>query len=125
MNISQYTRRILPLILLFFFISSQSILAQSADKRASAIADSVMSAMGGKENWDNVHYLKWNFFGRRILYWDKWTGDVRIEIPARKLLLLSNINTKAYLAHALRTAFNMLKLEVLKVNSSNTITTGV
>jgi rsbT co-antagonist protein RsbR len=38
---------------------------------------------------------------------------------------LSNINTKASLAHALRTAFNMLKLEVRKVNSSNKITTGV
>ncbi|HET9747107.1 MAG TPA: STAS domain-containing protein [Chitinophagaceae bacterium] len=35
---------------------------------------------------------------------------------------LSNINTKASLAHALRTAFNMLKLEVRKVNSSNKIT---
>ena len=38
---------------------------------------------------------------------------------------LSNINTKASLAHALRTAFNMLKLEVRKVNSSNKITAGV
>ena len=38
---------------------------------------------------------------------------------------LSNINTKASLAHALRTAFNMLKLEVRKVNSSNKITAAV
>jgi rsbT co-antagonist protein RsbR len=38
---------------------------------------------------------------------------------------LSNINTKASLAHALRTAFTMLKLEVRKVNSSNKITAGV
>ena len=34
---------------------------------------------------------------------------------------LSNINTKASLAHALRTAFNMLKLEVRKSNDSNKI----
>jgi len=38
---------------------------------------------------------------------------------------LSNINTKASLAHALRTAFTMLKLEVRKVNSSNKIIAAV
>ena len=100
MHVSRYTINVLRLIVLFLLISSQGILAQPADNRASAIADSVMLVMGGKENWDKVHYLKWNFFGRRTLYWDKWTGDVRIEQPSRKLLLLSNINTKQ--GHAYR-----------------------
>lgn len=68
--------------------------AQQPDARAISIADSVILAMGGKENWDNTQYLRWSFFGRRTLWWNKWTGDVRIEIPARKLLLLSNINTR-------------------------------
>lgn len=66
----------------------------SSTARASSIADSVIAAVGGKQNWDNVHYFRWNFFGRRTLYWDKWTGDVRIEIPAKNLLILTNINTK-------------------------------
>jgi hypothetical protein len=66
----------------------------SPDWRAKQIADSVMWAMGGKQNWDNTQYLRWNFFGRRTLWWNKWSGEVRIEIPARKLVLLSNINTK-------------------------------
>lgn len=73
------------------FLFSQS---QAIDPRAALIADSVIQVMGGKRNWDNVHYLRWNFFGKRTLYWDKWAGNVRIEIPAKKLLILTNINAK-------------------------------
>lgn len=81
-------------IILIFFTSILISQGQPSDFTASAIADSVIAAMGGKKNWDEVHYLKWNFFGKRLLYWDKWTGDVRIEIPAKKLLILTNINTR-------------------------------
>ena len=66
----------------------------SSQEQAIRIADSVIMAMGGKENWDKVHYLKWNFFGRRTLLWDKWTGNVRIEIPSKQLLIVTNINTR-------------------------------
>jgi hypothetical protein len=92
------------IILLFvsslFSIFSQSAFSQQIDSRASAIADSVIMAVGGKQNWDNVHYLHWDFFGRRMLWWDKWTGNVRIVIPEKKLLILTNINTKK--GHAYR-----------------------
>ena len=27
------------------------------------------------------------FFGRRILYWDKWTGNMHIEVPAKLIIL--------------------------------------
>jgi len=77
-----------------FSIFSLSAVSQQMDSRASAIADSVIMTAGGKQNWDNTHYLHWNYFGRRILWWDKWSGDVRIEVPAKKLLMLSNINTR-------------------------------
>jgi len=82
--------------LLFISLSFFSIKAnaQTIDARASSIADSVIVMIGGKQNWDNTRYLHWNYFGRRILWWDKWNGNVRIEIPAKKLVLLSNINTK-------------------------------
>jgi hypothetical protein len=63
-------------------------------QRSGLLADSVIMTAGGKQNWDNTHYLHWNYFGRRILWWDKWSGDVRIEVPAKKLLMLSNINTR-------------------------------
>ena len=80
--------------LFFVLLVSLSAQAQVADERASAIADSVLQSMGGRQNWENTRCLRWNFFGRRILWWDKYTGNVRIEIPAKKLVLLSNINTK-------------------------------
>lgn len=63
-----------------------------SDALAIAIADSVMEAMGGRRAWDNTHFLKWNFFGRRILLWDKYTGDVRIEIPGEQTVYIVNIN---------------------------------
>ncbi|MBA2407432.1 MAG: hypothetical protein H0V65_05505 [Chitinophagales bacterium] len=85
-------RQIWTFILLFapYLLFGQS---NSTDKRAISIADSVTLAMGGKANWDSVHYLKWTFFGKRTLYWDKWSGNVRIEIPSKELVILTNLNT--------------------------------
>lgn len=65
-----------------------------SDAKAIEIADSVMTAMGGWKNWNNTRYLKWNFFGRRTLLWDKKNGDVRIHIPEDSLQLLVNVDTK-------------------------------
>ncbi|MEO5674915.1 MAG: hypothetical protein ABIQ74_09730 [Chitinophagales bacterium] len=76
----------------FLFVSITAH-CQNNDVRAASIADSVMMKMGGKQNWDNTHFLKWNFFGKRTLWWDKYTGNVRIEIPEKKLLIITNINT--------------------------------
>lgn len=80
--------------IVFILLVALEAKSQVADSRASRIADSVIMAMGGQQNWDNVHYLQWNHFGRRMLWWDKWSGNVRIVIPAQKLLILTNINTK-------------------------------
>ena len=51
-----------------------------SDEKAIRIADEVMEAMGGRKNWDMERYFKWNFFGARTLWWDKWKGDVRIQM---------------------------------------------
>ncbi len=81
-------------ILIFFLtLFSAAAHSQTSDTRASSIADSVMITMGGKHNWEQTRVIKWTFFGRRTLWWDKQTGNVRIEIPAKKLVLLSNLNT--------------------------------
>ncbi|HZM14836.1 MAG TPA: hypothetical protein VFE28_02435 [Candidatus Krumholzibacteria bacterium] len=64
----------------------------ASDARAMEIADEVMRAMGGRPAWDNTHYVRWLFFGRRMHYWNKWTGDVRIE--AGDKLVLMNIQTR-------------------------------
>ena len=63
-----------------------------SDAEAIAIADSVMNAMGGREAWDNLHFVAWNFFGFRDLVWDKETGRVRIDIPSSDETYLININ---------------------------------
>lgn len=72
--------------------------AAESDERAISIADSVMQAMGGRKAWDNIRLLQWDFFGRRTLLWDKFTGDVRIEIPADSSVYIVNINTLSGMA---------------------------
>ena len=64
-----------------------------SDEKAIEIADKVMKSIGGRENWDNTKYLRWNFFGKRLHYWNKETGDIRIEIPSSDAVILMNINT--------------------------------
>ncbi|OEK07176.1 DUF6503 family protein [Roseivirga misakiensis] len=64
-----------------------------SDAKAMAIADEVMEAMGGREAWDNTRHICWNFFGRRELIWDKWTGDVRIDMGTSTYLLNINDDT--------------------------------
>lgn len=67
---------------------------EGSDLLATLLADKTMQAMGGRKAWDNTRYIKWNFFGRRTHVWDKWTGNVRIEVPEDELTILMNINSK-------------------------------
>lgn len=83
-------------IIIFCIIASinQTLIAQeTSDLKANEIADKVMTAMGGKKAWDETRHITWNFFGARILTWDKWTGNVRIDFPRDKSVILININT--------------------------------
>ena len=65
--------------------------AAESDAKAIEIADAVMEAMGGRENWDNTRYLVWGFFDDDQV-WDKWTGDYRYQRDS--LVVLMNVNTK-------------------------------
>ncbi len=65
----------------------------NSDPAAIQLADSIMAAMGGRENWDKTRFISWNFFGKRDLTWDKHTGRVRIESPGDSSIYLVNINT--------------------------------
>lgn len=64
-----------------------------SDPAAIQLADSIMQAMGGRENWDNTRFISWNFFGRRDLIWNKQTGQVRIESVPDSTIYLVNVNT--------------------------------
>lgn len=72
--------------------------AAASDPRAMALADSVMAAMGGRQAWDETRYLVWRFFGRRLHFWDKHTGDIRVEWgdPAKgeNTVVLTNLHHK-------------------------------
>jgi hypothetical protein len=54
--------------------------AEDSDAKAIEIADAVMKACGGRYAWDMTHYIRWTFFNRRTLLWDKWGERVRIDI---------------------------------------------
>lgn len=65
--------------------------AQSS-KNVERIVKKVEAAMGGVTNYNNTKFIKWDF-AKRVLYWNKWTGDVRIESPKDTLTILVNMNT--------------------------------
>ena len=64
-----------------------------SDPLAIKVADDVMYAMGGRENWDNTRYLAWNFFDSRTLLWDKFAGNVRIDFLKQDLKILLNVRS--------------------------------
>ncbi|WP_235817833.1 hypothetical protein [Formosa haliotis] len=66
--------------------------AQEDTQKINQLIQQSFDAMGGLENWNNTHFVQWDF-GKRTLYWDKWTGDVRIENSTENLLLIVNINS--------------------------------
>ncbi|MFT7382420.1 MAG: hypothetical protein ACI9Z3_002314 [Roseivirga sp.] len=66
---------------------------EASDAEAMIIADEVMEAMGGRKAWDETRHIAWNFFGARELVWDKWTGDVRIDMRNTTFLVNINDNT--------------------------------
>jgi hypothetical protein len=64
---------------------------------AQSVAERVQKALGGKEAWDNTHFIKFSFAGRRTHWWDKWSGRHRVEGQTKegqKYVVLENINTK-------------------------------
>ena len=67
--------------------------AANSDARAIEIADEVMEQMGGRAAWDNTRFIRWTFFGRRTLLWDKWEGQVRIDFSDSDEVYLVNIHT--------------------------------
>ena len=66
---------------------------ENSDTKAIAIADMVMEAMGGRQNWDNTRYLRWNFFGSRLHTWDKKTGEIQIKGIKKDFNINMNIHS--------------------------------
>jgi len=85
-------------------VSAQPPEAAGSDPRAVEIARAVLERLGGQEGWDATRFVRWKFFGGRQHYWDRHSGDVRIEMAERRndadeverpaLLVLMNIDTR-------------------------------
>ncbi len=50
-----------------------------SDPRAVALADVVMTRLGGRDAWDATRYVRFDFFGARRHVWDRHAGRARIE----------------------------------------------
>ena len=71
--------------------------AKASDPQAIAIAERVMAALGGRQAWDQTHFLHFTFAGRRTHDWDKLTGRHRLEGTTREgqhYVVLQNVVTR-------------------------------
>lgn len=76
--------------------SSRVHVNEGSAERAIEIAQATVQAMGGWEAVDAARFVSWKFFGRRQHYWDRHTGDIRIETESDGIstIILMNIHTK-------------------------------
>ncbi|MEE8468680.1 MAG: hypothetical protein V3T22_09505 [Planctomycetota bacterium] len=58
-----------------------------SDPEAVAIASGVVESMGGWDAWERTRFVHWNYFGRRWHWWDRETGDVRMEVDDTVFLI--------------------------------------
>jgi hypothetical protein len=65
-----------------------------SDTAAVSIANEVMKALGGRKNWNKARFFTWNFFGEQRHFWDRQTGDIRIESLSSNLIILMNVHSK-------------------------------
>ena len=100
--------------------------AAASDQKAIELADAAMEAMGGREAYDNTRFIRWTFFGRRTLLWDKWTGRVRIDFLEEGDVMLVNIHSGegkvwkdgAYLTNADSVAQDLQRAKSIWINDS-------
>lgn len=80
-------------ILLAFLLLGATLTPQAQEVDPTELAKKVMNSLGGQKAWDQTRVLSWNFFGARTLTWDKWTGNVRIDMADKETVYLFNLNT--------------------------------
>jgi len=94
---------LVTLLVLFVLVASAGLadpsrvhVNEGSDERAIEIAQATVAAMGGWDALDATRYVSWNFFARRQHFWDRHTGDLRIESNRDdvRTVVLMNIHTK-------------------------------
>ncbi len=74
------------------FLAGMPAVVLRSEPAAVALAERCLDALGGRDAWDTTRHLHWKFRGEREHWWDKHTGDVRIQTG--DLLLLMNVRTR-------------------------------
>jgi hypothetical protein len=64
------------------------------DPEAVDVAQRSLARMGGLDAWEQTRVLTWVFFGRRRLYWDTWTDDVRVESDVDGVRVVAIMNVQ-------------------------------
>jgi hypothetical protein len=84
------------LLIAVISLAPQAALAQGTPT-VDSVVDHLTQALGGRPAWDNTHYIRFNFLGRRTHWWDKWTGRHRLEGDTKEkqhYVVIENVNTK-------------------------------
>ena len=74
--------------------TDEKISATTGDKEALLLAHRVEDAVGGKENWDKIPIISFNFFGSRLWYWDKHHNRYRVESEKKKYRIAGTLDGK-------------------------------
>jgi hypothetical protein len=78
----------LVLILSTSLLAPREAAAQEAPAgdpaKAQELADRVLEALGGEAAWEGTRYLAFGFAGRRLHWWDRYTGRHRVEGTTRE-----------------------------------------
>jgi hypothetical protein len=69
--------------------------SERSDPEAIAIAQATIETMGGWDGWEEARFLRWNFFGGRHHWWDRYTGRVRIEAYGGEIKRLWLMNVES------------------------------
>lgn len=64
-----------------------------SDPAAVELADSVMSAMGGRKSWDQTRFISWSSSDGRNLVWDRKQDRARMELLKDSAIYLFNPKT--------------------------------
>jgi hypothetical protein len=78
----------------------------ASDPGAVAIAERVLETLGGRDAWRATRYLRFDWaverggkpVVRRAHFWDKWTGDYRLEAATREgepYVVVMNVRSRA------------------------------
>jgi hypothetical protein len=66
--------------------------AATGDSLAIALALQIEDAAGGKTNWDKIRFIRFDYFGSRLWFWDKFENRYRVESEKRNFRIAGTLD---------------------------------